>query len=63
MGEAVSTAVYILNKCPNKRLDGVTPEEAWSGSRPSVAHLKVFGSIYYRHIPDQQRRKLDDKSE
>ncbi|KAK2968055.1 hypothetical protein RJ640_025499 [Escallonia rubra] len=40
-----------------------TPQEAWSGFKPSVSHLKVFGSIAYVHVPDQQRKKLDDKSE
>lgn len=60
--EAVSTAAYILNRCPTKRLDGITPEESWSGVRPSLNHLKVFGSLVYRHVPDQLRRKLDDKS-
>jgi transposase InsO family protein len=61
--EAVSTATYILNRCPTKRLNGITPEEAWSGSKPSVEHLKVFGSIAYKHVPDQLRKKLNDKSE
>ncbi|CAJ2661986.1 unnamed protein product [Trifolium pratense] len=62
-GEAVNTACYVLNRCPTKRLNNVTPEECWSGNKPNVSHLKVFGSIAYRHIPDQTRRKLDDKSE
>ena len=44
-GEAVSTASYILNRCPTKKLEGVTPEECWSGVKPSLSHLKVFGSI------------------
>ncbi|MCI82297.1 retrovirus-related pol polyprotein from transposon tnt 1-94, partial [Trifolium medium] len=26
-GEAVSTATYILNRCPTKKLEGITPEE------------------------------------
>ena len=30
--------------------------------KPSLSHLKVFGSITHRHVPDQLRRKLDDKS-
>ena len=30
LGEATSTAVYILNRCPTKRLQGYTPEKAWS---------------------------------
>jgi hypothetical protein len=43
-------------------LDRITPEESWSGVRPNLNHLKVFGSLVYRHVPDQLRRKLDDKS-
>jgi len=62
-GEAFSTATYILNKCPTKKLKNKVPEEAWSGRKPSVKHLKVFGSICYKHIPDTKRSKLDDKSE
>src|ERR1051325_364291 len=61
-GEAVSTATYILNRCPTKKLEGITLEECWSGVKPSLGHLKVFGSIAHRHVPDQLRRKLDDKS-
>jgi hypothetical protein len=39
-----------------------TPEETWSGHKPSVAHMKVFGCIAYAHVPKENRRKLDDKS-
>ena len=39
------------------------PEEVWSVKRPSVRHLKVFGSMCYKHLSDARRRKLDDKSE
>lgn len=28
-----------------------------------MSHLKVFGSICYKHVPNPKRRKLDDKSE
>ncbi|GAU43218.1 hypothetical protein TSUD_301050 [Trifolium subterraneum] len=62
-GEIVNTACFVLNRCPTKRLDNVTLEECWSGNKPNVIHLKVFGSIAYRHVPDQLRSKLDDKSE
>ncbi|KAJ6902219.1 Retrovirus-related Pol polyprotein from transposon TNT 1-94 [Populus alba x Populus x berolinensis] len=61
--EAVSCAVYLLNRCPTRSLQGVTPEEAWSGHKPSVTHLRVFGCVAYAKIPDARRRKLDDKSE
>ena len=40
-----------------------TPQEVWSGHKPSVAHLRVFDSITYSHILDERRKKLNDKSE
>ncbi|KAM0973674.1 hypothetical protein ACFX2C_016966 [Malus domestica] len=57
--EAVNTAVYVLNRCPTKALDKKTPFEAYSGRKPGIKHLKVFGSLCYAHIPEQQRQKLD----
>ncbi|KAK2993848.1 hypothetical protein RJ640_027325 [Escallonia rubra] len=61
--EAVVCAVYLSNRSPTRSVWNQTPQEAWSGYKPSVSHLKVFGSIAYVHVPDQQRKKLDDKSE
>lgn len=43
-------------------VEGMTPEEAWSGVKPIVEYFRVFGCIGFVHIPDQRRRKLDDKS-
>ena len=34
--EAVATSVYLLNRLAIKVVDGKTPLEAWSGSKPSV---------------------------
>ncbi|GAU38979.1 hypothetical protein TSUD_378550 [Trifolium subterraneum] len=62
-GEAVSTAVYILNISPTKKLKDKVPEEVWSKCKSSVTHFKVFGSLSYKHVPDARRKKLDDKSE
>lgn len=39
-----------------------TPEEAWSGLKPSVEYFKVFSCIGHVHIPDIKRKKLDNKS-
>ncbi|CAL9007544.1 unnamed protein product [Prunus brigantina] len=57
--EAVNTAVYILNRCPTKALDKKTPFEAYSGRKPGIKHLRIFGSLCYAHVPNQQRQKLD----
>jgi hypothetical protein len=46
-GEAVVTAVYILNRSPTKTLNGMTPYEAWHGRKPTVSHLRVFGCLAF----------------
>ena len=40
----------------------MTPQEAWSGAKPTISHLRVFGSIAYAHVADELTTKLDDKS-
>ncbi|KAL0313852.1 UNVERIFIED_CONTAM: putative mitochondrial protein [Sesamum angustifolium] len=61
--EAVYTAVYLLNRCPTKAVQNMTPIEVWSGKKPSAKHLRVFGSICYVHIPTEKRHKLEEKTE
>jgi len=39
------------------------PEEAWTGRKQGVTHIKVFGCVAYAHILDQLRKKLDIKGE
>jgi len=53
--EAVANAVYTLNRCPTKALRMVTPEEMWSGRRPCVAHMRVFGSMAYVMVANEKR--------
>eukprot|EP00253_Pinus_taeda_P026732 PITA_26732 len=61
--EAVFTVVYLLNRSPTQAVKGKTPEEVWSGCKPKISHLKVFGSIAYVWIPTAKRSKLDSKSQ
>lgn len=61
-GETIATSVYVLNRCPTKKLKKVVYFEKWSGIKQSVIHFKVFGSVCFKHIPDATRRKLDDVS-
>jgi hypothetical protein len=53
-GEAMNTAVYIKNQCPTKALDSKTPLEVWSGRKPDVSHLRVFGCKAFAHVPDEK---------
>jgi transposase InsO family protein len=52
--EAVATIVYIMNRTPTATVHGMTPEEKFTGKKPDVSHLKVFGCIAYVHV--QMRR-------
>jgi hypothetical protein len=61
--EAVNTSVYLLNRLPTKFVQDRTPLEAWSGVKPTVKHLKVFGSLCYFHVPSVRRGKLDERAE
>ncbi|KAI5342476.1 hypothetical protein L3X38_010351 [Prunus dulcis] len=60
--EAVHIAVYIFNRCPTKALNNITPFEAYSKRKPCIAHLKIFGSLCYVHVPTKLRHKLEPKS-
>lgn len=60
--EAVKWSVHILNRCPTLAVQNKTPEEAWSGVKPTINYFRVFGCVAHAHIPDQKRSKLDDKS-
>jgi len=61
--KAVTTAVYIMNRTPTTIVHGMTPKEKYSGRKPNLSHLKVFGCIAYVHVPDELRTKLDPKAE
>jgi hypothetical protein len=58
-GEAVVTAVYILNHAPTCSLDGRTPYEVWHGKKPSVRHLCTFGCVVYVKDTKPHLVKLD----
>ena len=60
--EAVRTAVYIRNRCPSSSLPEITPMEVWTGRKPDVSHLRVFGCPAYAHVPRDERGKLSPKT-
>ncbi|KAL5494293.1 hypothetical protein EMCRGX_G015594 [Ephydatia muelleri] len=60
--EAISTAAYLRNKSPTKAVAEMTPYEAWTGKKPQVDGLRVFGCQAFVHIPKDERKKLDSKS-
>ncbi len=60
--KAVATAVYIMNRTSTTTVHGMTPEEKYSGRKPDLSHLTMFGCIAYVHVPDELRTKLDPKA-
>ena len=61
-GETVATNVYILNRCPMKNVEGMTPFEVWHGKKPVVHHLKVFECIAYVPNTTPHLKRLEDRS-
>ena len=36
-----------------------TPEEAFTGEKPDVGHLRIFGCHVYIHVPKDKRTKME----
>ena len=61
--EAYKTIVYIQNRCPHIDLGRKTLEEVFTGTRPYVSHICIFGTICYCHVHANNRKKLDPSGE
>jgi hypothetical protein len=57
--EACNTAIYVQNKSAQKILGDKTPEEAFTGMKPEIGHLRIFGCALYIHVPMEKRTKLE----
>lgn len=60
-GEAVHHAVWLVNRAVNRSV-GKTPLEIWSGQRPNLAKLEMFGNRTMAHVPKNLRKKWDKKA-
>lgn len=60
--DAVAYGASTRNFCPtHSSLDGRIPEEAWTGRRQDVSHLRPFGcEVYVSVLPLKGRPKLAD---
>ncbi|KAI3523596.1 hypothetical protein L1887_01838 [Cichorium endivia] len=61
-GEAVNHSVYVLNRAYTKALKEVTPYEMWTGRKPSIEHLRVFGCVAHMKVAKNHLKKLDERS-
>ena len=60
-GEAVATAIFLLNRVPTKAVDGMTPYEASHGRRLDVSFLRTFGCVAYVKAMKPHMKNLDDR--
>jgi len=56
----VDTACYLVNRSPSLALEDKTPQEVWTGKKPSLSHLRVFGCDAYVHVLYFESRRIDD---
>jgi hypothetical protein len=52
------TTIYVQNRLPHIALGLKTPEEMFTGKKPEVSHLKIFGCPVFIHIPKETRGTL-----
>ena len=57
--EATRTTVYVHNRTPHRVIDNKTLKEDFSGEKPKVSHIRIFGFPMYIHIPKEKRTKLN----
>ena len=54
--EALSTAAYLRNRSPTKVVRGMTSQEAWTGAKIQVDHLRVLGVKHLFMSPKMRER-------
>jgi hypothetical protein len=58
-GYAVLHCSHILNLLPSRAIHKkTTPHELFTGNKPSLAHLRIFGCKAYAHIPKEKCDKF-----
>ena len=57
--DAASTPVYVQNKIPHQVFGNKTLEEAFTGVKTDVSHLRIFDFLVYIHVPKEKRSIID----
>ncbi len=61
-GFAAITKVWLKNRSPHSALHKTTPFELWTGRKPNLSALRVFGATGLVLIPSEKRKKTNIKS-
>jgi hypothetical protein len=60
--EAVSTAIYVLNRMPSGSNHKITRLQLYNGHKPNLNHIRTFGCTAWAKKYDDLRKKWDDKA-
>lgn len=61
--EVTAAAVYTMNRTGQSRIGGsCTPYELWTGKKPDLRHMRVFGFDAYAYVPKQKTTKFDARA-
>jgi len=60
--EALSTAVYLINRLPSQVLNFDSPYHHLYHKHPSYLNLRTFGCVCFVHLPPHERTKLSAQS-
>ncbi len=55
-GEAVLTAMYLINRTKTSALKGEIPFERWNKEKVNLSKIKVFGSSAFVHVPKEESK-------
>ena len=53
--EAIATAVYLRNRLSNRSIGKSTPYESLYHKKPSINHLRPYGTKVFVHLPEEKR--------
>jgi hypothetical protein len=54
-----NTTMYVQNRSLYKILKEKSPEEAFSGEKQDISHLRIFCCLICIHVPMKKRIKLE----
>ena len=54
----IMSLTYIRNRCYNNRI-GTTPYEIFTGTKPNLLNMRLFGSIYYEYVQNPKKKKMN----
>ncbi|GBP59917.1 Retrovirus-related Pol polyprotein from transposon TNT 1-94 [Eumeta japonica] len=60
--EADAIAAYIVNRSPTSTLSNALIYEVWTGKKPNLSHMRIFGCSTMVLISKENKTKLDLKS-